>query len=250
MRYRILPYKQGSRSAKAVADALEGKVLKLQHSRYRRRPTDTIINWGSTNPTQPCTLNGDSDELRHATNKLLFFQRLEGTGVTPAFWTNRNDIPDDAFPVVCRTVLAGHSGEGIVIAETRDEVVDARLYTKYIKKKSEFRIHIGRTQDLGDVVISEQQKVKRADAEVTDFRVRNHASGFIFQRNNIRVPDCVRDVALAAMGRFSLDFGAVDVIYNERNNTAYVLEINTAPGLEGQTVDDYANFFRGVFIAR
>ena len=246
MRYRVLPYKQGSRSAKALSDALEGKVLKLEGSRFRRRQDDIIINWGSTNPSQVCSYNGDSDELRQATNKLLFFKRLDGTGLTPDYWINRDHIPDDAFPVVCRTILAGHSGEGIVIANTRDELVEARLYTKYIKKKSEFRIHIGKREGVC-FIISEQQKVKRADIlpEDTDFRVRNHAGGFVFQRNGIEVPDCVWGVALAAMGRFSIDFGAVDVIYNERQDRAYVLEINTAPGLEGQTVSDYASFFLG-----
>ena len=40
-----------------------------------------------------------------------------------------------------------------------------------------------------------------------------------------------------------LDFGAVDVIWNEHESKAYVLEINTAPGLEGSTVEDYKEFF-------
>jgi D-alanine-D-alanine ligase-like ATP-grasp enzyme len=76
--------------------------------------------------------------------------------------------------------------------------------------------------------------------------VRNLANGFVFQRNGIEVPEVVRQVArdtlLAVEG---LTFGAVDVIFNERANRAYALEINTAPGLEGTTVDDYVTFFRG-----
>jgi glutathione synthase/RimK-type ligase-like ATP-grasp enzyme len=40
-----------------------------------------------------------------------------------------------------------------------------------------------------------------------------------------------------------LDFGAVDVIWNERQQRAYVLEINSAPGLEGTTIDDYVRYF-------
>jgi D-alanine-D-alanine ligase-like ATP-grasp enzyme len=42
-----------------------------------------------------------------------------------------------------------------------------------------------------------------------------------------------------------LDFGAVDVIWNAQKEKPYVLEINTAPGLEGQTIADYAAFFSG-----
>jgi D-alanine-D-alanine ligase-like ATP-grasp enzyme len=41
-----------------------------------------------------------------------------------------------------------------------------------------------------------------------------------------------------------LDFGAADVLFNARRNQAYVLEVNTAPGLEGQTVNDYAEAFK------
>ena len=41
-----------------------------------------------------------------------------------------------------------------------------------------------------------------------------------------------------------VDFGAVDVVWNQQNGQAYVLEINTAPGLAGQTITSYANAFR------
>ena len=37
-----------------------------------------------------------------------------------------------------------------------------------------------------------------------------------------------------------LKFGAVDLIWNELENKSYVLEINTAPGLTGATLEKYA----------
>lgn len=42
-----------------------------------------------------------------------------------------------------------------------------------------------------------------------------------------------------------LDFGAVDIIWNNHYQKAYVLEINTAPGLEGSSVDNYRKAFEG-----
>jgi len=36
------------------------------------------------------------------------------------------------------------------------------------------------------------------------------------------------------------------VIWNVQENRPYVLEINTAPGLEGSTVTDYKEFFEDV----
>ena len=69
-------------------------------------------------------------------------------------------------------------------------------------------------------------------------------NGFIFARNEIQIPEDVTVQATKAFEITGLDFGAVDVIYNERQSAAYVLEINTAPGLEGTTDTDYAQMLR------
>jgi hypothetical protein len=99
-----------------------------------------IINWGNSNENNfPRTLN-DSLDILGASNKLTAFMVMRDAGVQiPEFWTNREDIPDDAFPIVCRTILNGHSGAGIVIANNRGEIVNAPLYVKYMKKRDEYR---------------------------------------------------------------------------------------------------------------
>lgn len=248
MRLRVLPYRQGSAGANALAEALGGRVLRLQGSTFRKGRRDYIINWGNTNPTQDCDFNGDARVLRSCSNKLEFFRHLDGQGFTPAYWTRREDIPNDAFPIVCRTVLAGHSGEGIVIADTRDQLVNAPLYVQYKKKESEFRIHVGRHPDSeGEEVITAAKKVRREGVEPADWRVRNHANGFIFQRNGIEGRAYESAVAIARQTFLAfpgLTFGAIDVIFNSHENRSYVLEINTAPGLEGTTVDDYVRFIK------
>jgi D-alanine-D-alanine ligase-like ATP-grasp enzyme len=45
----------------------------------------------------------------------------------------------------------------------------------------------------------------------------------------------------------NLSFGAADIIYSRKKNAAFVLEVNTAPGIEGLTVLDYANAITSVF---
>ena len=160
-RIRILPYRQGSRSARALADAIGGRVLRLEGSRFRPRRNDLIINWGNTTAgyVYDCpVLNHDG--LRNVSNKLNFFNLLsrENADIIPQFWTNANDIQDNDFPVVCRTVLAGHSGAGIVIAGSRDELVPAPLYTKYIKKQHEYRIHVGKLPNADTVIQPEGGK--------------------------------------------------------------------------------------------
>lgn len=242
IRYRVWAYNPGSRSAKALANALGGRVLKKTGSRFVFRKSDVVVNWGDVQPPGFCTVNREN--IRVASNKLLFFRRMRelAPDVIPEFWESRGDIPDEAFPIVCRTVLAGHSGAGIVISNTRDHLVDAPLYVRYVKKQEEYRVHCTRDQ-----ILAIQRKARRSDApdEDVNWQVRNHANGFIFAREGFDTPDSVTAAATTALGAVGLDFGAVDVIWNEKQQRAFVLEINTAPGLEGQTVEDYARYFKG-----
>lgn len=248
---KILPYRAGSQGARALAAALNTRCLRLVGSTWRPRRDDTVINWGNADPPDLAparVLNGRG--IRDASNKLRFFRRLADQGesaIAPAFWERMEDIPDDAFPVVCRTVLAGHSGEGIHIANTRADLVRAPLYTRYVKKQEEYRVHVGieRRPDGNEFfIIDVQQKKRRQEHAEPNWQVRNHANGFIYAREGVEPPVCVLDVAKRALACSDLDFGAVDVIYNARENRAYVLEINTAPGITGTTVERYADYFR------
>ena len=251
MAIKIYPYKQGSKSARALADAIGGRVLKLEGSSYVAKSGDTIINWGSSRtPHGAMEISGlrvlnPGMAVQIASNKRhAFVDMLQRSVNVPDFWTNQGDIPDDAFPIVCRTVLNGHSGVGIVIADNRDGLVPAPLYVRYVKKQDEYRIHI-----IGQSIIAQQRKARRADCENPNWKVRNHQNGFVFVREGVQPPEDVRVQALAAIEALGLDFGAVDVIWNSQQQRAYVLEVNCAPGLEGQTITDYANAFRALISA-
>ena len=54
--------------------------------------------------------------------------------------------------------------------------------------------------------------------------------------------------ATAAVEALCLDFGAVDVVWNATKNKAFVLEVNTAPGVEGTTLEEYKEYFENVLI--
>lgn len=248
MRVRILPYKRGSKSARALADALGVKRLRLQGSRFTARPGDVVINWGNTQGADPeriaaATVLNSPQAIANAQDKLRFFDLVTYAYPTiiPKYWKSREDIPNDAFPIVCRTVLGGHSGQGIVIANSREELVPAPLYVKYERKQQEYRVHVA-----GGEVIAVQRKARRRDVpdDQVNWQVRNHANGFVFARQNVVAPEQVTDAAKSAVAVTGLDFGAADVIWNDSKERAYVLEVNTAPGLEGSTVQDYAEYFR------
>lgn len=245
-RIRVFPYKQGSRSARALADALGGRVLRLEGSTYRYREGDLLIGWGASET--PFLAGYNTRGLAQASNKLTAFNLMQAAGVrVPRFWTSRDEIPEDVrYPIVCRTVLNGHSGRGIVLADTADQIVDAPLYVEYFPKAEEYRIHV-----VGDRVIARQRKARRLDVadENVNWRIRNHDNGFIFARDNVNPPQDVELQAIAAVQALGLDFGAVDIGWNERRQQAAVFEVNTAPGLEGETVNDYAEAFRNLIRA-
>jgi glutathione synthase/RimK-type ligase-like ATP-grasp enzyme len=142
--------------------------------------------------------------------------------------------------VVCRTILGGHSGAGIVLADNVDALVPAPLYVQYVKKQKEFRVHV-----VFGEVIDVQEKRKRGEVakEEVNFQVRNHHTGWVYCREDIIEPAGMREMAVATVAALGLDFGGVDIIWNEKRNECYVLETNTACGLEGSTVGKYAQAF-------
>lgn len=245
MRIRIYPYKQGSKSAKAIAEGLGGKVLKLVGSNWKQREQDRVINWGASRiidaPEQwGCGVwINQVSAIGKASNKLTAFQCLKNADVSiPKFATSAEDLSWDGN-VVVRHKLTGHSGEGIEIYDHGQELPEAPLYVEYIPKKHEYRVHI-----IKEKIIAVQRKARDKSNPNPNWQVRNHDNGFVFVRQNVNPPEDVLEVSRRAIAALGLDFGAVDVIWNNKQQKAYVLEVNTAPGLEGQTIEDYVNGFK------
>ena len=134
------------------------------------------------------------------------------------------------------------SGDGRSVASgdgrcsPRRRIVDAPLYTKYIKKADEYRIHV-----FDGRVIDVQQKRKRRSIpnEEIDYQIRNTAGGWVYCRDNVDCPTSCNDLAIRAVAALGLDFGAVDIGYNRHDKSPCVYEVNTAPGLEGTTLTKY-----------
>ena len=253
-RFWIFPYAQGSEGAKLLAETLGCKRILREGSTFKKKPDDVVINWGASDcPAKYDALNKD---IKAILNKQRFFKRLEGTGLTPPCAFSKLDAADNlGFPIFCRTKLEGKDGEGIVIAEKFSQLVEAKLYTQYEDKTSEYRIHVGRGPS-GYVVIGAQKKVKKAVADgpnlSPDARIMTGDDhGLIWKGQDgqpIHVPTQVQTCVQKAFEKFpELTFAAFDVIYNNSTGKAYVLEANSAPMGTPETMKRYANFFQSLY---
>lgn len=256
----IYPYKSGSASAKALAAKLEMRMIKTQNSAFKGRNFKTVINWGSSQlpeEVNKCMILNEDIAVKMASNKLKLFQHiasLTDSGINiPEFTTDQAVAKgwiDAGKEVVVREKLNGHSAEGIVLLDNELDFdaynhSAAKMYVKYIPKKHEFRVHV-----VGDKAIDIRRKALRSDfnQSLVNWKIRNHSGGFIFAKEGFTPPPSVAEQAIKAVQASGLDFGAVDIIWNELHKTAYVLEINTAPGLEGSTVDNYAAAFKEILL--
>lgn len=138
--------------------------------------------------------------------------------------------------VVCRKLTHASEGKGIVVAETPQEVVAAPVYTLYRKKKKEFRIHI-----FKDKVVHVLEKRMKQGVEHGDTKIRNTANGYVFCSENVVEPEGIRELALKASKVTKSDFKGVDIGYNEAKKELFVIECNSAPGIEGTNVKRYVD---------
>lgn len=245
----IYGYKFGSKSVKNLSVATGVKRIKHENSKFKGGAHKSVLNWGATalpREVLKCTVYNKPENVRMSSNKLMFFDAVKNQGLgegprVPQHSTSTEDVKKylaNGEMWVARKVLAGHSGEGIVIMDHEEDFVNAPLYTKYVKKRYEYRVHIS-----NNGVFDIQRKAKRKDIEDDDvnWQVRNHDNGFIYMRgDNDETPDDVTEQAKKAFAVTGLDFAAIDVIYNSHEKKAYVLEVNTAPGLEGTTLENYS----------
>lgn len=176
----------------------------------------------------------------HQIDKLTQYEAYESIGVpsleftryssTAVEWLNQGHV------VMARTVLSGSEGAGIVVIKTPEEMVDAPVYTKYAKRKQEFRVHVF----CNNVVRILEKRKKKGVFEGNNF-VRNTANGYVFCREDVNPWNVeeLKELALKARRITRSDFVGVDVGFNEHYKRYFVIETNSAPGIEGSNVNDY-----------
>ncbi len=236
MKYRIIPYRMGSKSARLLATTLS---MEVGYRVYLGPPKNHRFNifWGTTVPHNfvPGEDLNDPEAVKIARDKLLTFVALQGVSPIPPYSTDKEEAEGwqaDGKIVLARTTT-GYGGSGIVVCHPSDPIPDAPLYVLYIKKRKEFRVHV-----FGNKAVAVYEKRRRVGKQA-DTLIRSHSRGWVFCKMNVWEPEDLRGIAVNAVQALNLNFGAVDAIWNEHSNRVYVLEVNTAPGLCPQSAGIY-----------
>lgn len=260
----IHPYKLGSRSAKRLKECINQSST---HSRIatilKRQPRGKkclIINWGGSAIEYPegnnWIINSPKDVV-NMSDKVLFFNKV-GHDKSFLEWTSDRDQAQQwasKGKVFVRHLTRGSGGRGIDVwsPERGEAVPSAPLYTRHQPKTHEYRVHMARSLTGGSfepILVQRKVFIPQEGQQPKSWDVRSHDNGFIFQAypDFTKVPGSVLDVCRKALSQHfpEMHFVALDVLYHAPSDTPVICEGNTAPGLENNTVDVYAEYFLGL----
>ena len=231
-------------TARALARAMGLRVR--NPARHEIRRGSTCISWGYTGPTDFAgkVINAPN-AVAQASDKIVTFRTLQEVGVPTVPYTTDPEEAlawhNDRKTIYARTLTRGAKGRGIIVVRpddplTMDNIRGTPLFTRFIKCDYECRVHVVNDQ----VIDFAQKKRKRLDnPHPLRYWIRNHDTGWVFAREGFDPHVNVLTTGRWAVNALGLDFGAVDV--RVKGDKSYVLEVNSAPGLEGTTLDTYAD---------
>lgn len=241
------PYDKASMSVHGIVDAIpQSRIIRRTNSNYRKQPGDIVINWGCHKLPVAVDINKEG-AVYVATSKTKTFDVLaEVENIKVPKYTRNKDTARRWLQeghVLGRDLDSGSKGKGITFyRKGTEEIRDHRFYVKYVKKEREFRIHV-----FNNRVIFRQEKLRVRDNDNVDKYIRSHNRGWCFAFRHLGdnpVPPPCDDMAIKAIQKLGLDFGGVDVGWNDNGPT--IFEINTAPGIEETTLKAYVDTFKGL----
>lgn len=216
---------------------------KIKVTTHPEKVKNLIIRYGcSAGSFNPEANLNSSDFIRILVDKKRFSDLLlEHQIYTPNFSKNLEEIKD--FPIVIRETLHSSKGRGIHIVETRenfDKIWNNRFYwTNYIQMKYELRVHI-----LGGKIVKVFKKCwHNENKEEEKYPIRtNENYSFVLQNMEKykKLPKLVEKLSEI----FGNDcFYSLDLGWDDHKKDYFILEANSAPGLNSLTCKLYAEFF-------
>jgi hypothetical protein len=142
------------------------------------------------------------------------------------------------FPILGRSSSHRGGTDIKLLLQPRDIDIQggSDFYVEYAPKEVEFRVHVfcGRI-----IKISEKRRDGGGDYDPVCW---NLGSGWTFMNPSNETPPAAYQ-AVAAVMVHKLDFGAVDIMMSAEGE-AFVLEVNTAPGLHEHSLEIYGEALR------
>lgn len=232
-------------TGKALATALGVRAFR-DSLNLDFRSLENVVCWGARAESGRRVWNvkawGSSDKFRA-------LRVMQDNGVPVPFF----DIHPDAVMAKADsgTVLGRNfnhtQGRDVVVAHTLQEarLANSQFFVAYIPKVREYRLHV-----FGDRVIYTQVKrLEHPEQADPNAVVWNHKNGYALNtQEGLRLNQTRIEAAVKAVAALGLDFGAVDLIVDEKGQE-YVLEVNTAPGLEAKSLRAYVEAFRQAGVA-
>jgi len=236
----LLYNRHSYKTAKVLAKLLE---LEPIHERRTSFLTMPVIRYGSSryfgfeNPQ----INEPS-AIALASNKFLSLEILNENDITVPKVYLANKIDEMEYPVLARKNYH-KQGNDILYCNNREEAFNALLssrdyFVEFIEAEMEYRLHC-----IDNQIVKIFRKVKREPVTNDYIRCARHGWGFY----KISVgQDWLRPMinkALKSVELLGLYFGAVDIIHSV-DHRFVVLEVNSAPALNNETLILYANKLR------
>lgn len=250
-------YYPGKRLAASLDYALITGVKHLTQRGLTMRPREVVFNFGHSGVSEELAncdkLVNPGWSILNAVDKIKTFDMLHKSKVPIPYYTicqeNAQEWVDDGETVFCRKKATGLGGLDIVISLPGSQVPKAPLYTEWLgEDMTEFRAHVFD----GEVLVRQQkkmmgsEKLRARNIRVPDPYVRVHNKGWVFAEHDIVWKrDLFDDLCIRAVDALGLTFGTVDFQCHMGELEAYVLEVNTAPGMENRnTFNKYCEALR------
>lgn len=264
--------RSSSQSARALAQAVNGRRLRRLPTIPRYQDGDAIVCWGENLASpipggRPDVLNGapirskytDAVTLRAAGVPTIevsetlppappvpidVLAELRRLGLELASCPNRAAAEANvatAQEYLSRPVVVPVASEWLPRLNSHQggndllhPPAEPDYWVKRVNIRREFRVH----SFLGQSIRAGVKQPREVDFQVHEW-VRSWAAGWRISYDGSTTKQRHRDLAASAVRALGLQFGAVDI--GERaDGSALVLEVNRAPGLEGGTIAAYA----------
>ena len=226
-------------SAKVLRDSLEelsGEKILVTSNPDKIKEDTKLIRYGSSAIVNGALETGynSPDLISVASSKFRFSNLMSTKDIYSPVYTK---VVPEEFPVMIRESLTSSGGKGIHVVNSLEDfnnVWRSHFYwTKFIFLQFELRVHVinGKIKRIFKKEEREQMEFPIRNNSVCDFKLKNleHYS---------KLQDFVTQ--LCEIPPLDKGFFGADIGWDSNNKKYFVIEINSAPGLNENTGMEYA----------